>query len=131
MGRLGVGPFANEDAFNERLIETTARFDRRVIFPDAETRSRLRGDHAIVFTHGDIAPRNIIVRGDTVVALLDWEQAGWYPEHWEMVKAMWCPPISQPSRELWTEAVKDMFDKDYEEEWQVERDLSSRIVGPL
>ncbi len=122
-----VGPFANEDAFNDRLLETTAIYDKRATLP--EFRSHLRGDHAIVFTHGDIAPRNIIVDGDTIVALLDWEHAGWYPEHWEMVKAMWCPPYSKPSRDLWVEAVKNLFDKDYEAEWQVDLALSEYIVG--
>lgn len=122
-----VGPFPDEAAFNDRLIQTSAYYDERVTLPDF--RSRLRADHAIVFTHGDIAPRNIIVEGDTIVALLDWEQAGWCPEHWEWVKAMWCPPSPQPAGDLWLEAVKGMFDKNYEAEWQVDRDLSERIVG--
>ncbi|EIW61308.1 kinase-like protein [Trametes versicolor FP-101664 SS1] len=122
-----VGPFVNENAFNDRLLETTAIYDKRATLP--EYRSRLRGDHVIVFTHGDIAPRNIMVDGDTIVALIDWEQSGWCPEHWEMVKAMWCPPYTKLSRDLWVEAVKDLFDKDYEAEWQVERDLSEYIVG--
>lgn len=126
-GRGPVGPFPNEDAFNERLIETTATYDERATLP--EFRSRLRTDHAIVFTHGDIAPRNILVDGDTIVALLDWEQAGWYPEHWEFVKAIWCPPSPKSSGDLWLEAVEELFDENYESEWQIERYLSEHIVG--
>lgn len=38
-------------------------------------------------TNGDLNPRNILVRGTEVVAILDWSQAGFYPEHWEFVKA--------------------------------------------
>ena len=43
--------------------------------------------HDIVFTHGDFRPANIIVKGSLVTAIIDWELAGWYPEHWEFVKA--------------------------------------------
>lgn len=42
----------------------------------------------LVFTHGDLAPRNILVNNEGhVSAVLDWEYAGWYPEWWESVKA--------------------------------------------
>ena len=47
--------------------------------------------HAIVLTHGDMSPRNIIVQGTKVVALLDWEMAGYYPEYWEYTKALYRP----------------------------------------
>lgn len=47
--------------------------------------SQLGADYPIVFTHGDIAARNIIIRDGRVVALLDWEFAGFYPEYWEYV----------------------------------------------
>ena len=47
---------------------------------------RLGTCHRVVFTHGDLAPRNIIVRDGKIVGLLDWEDAGWYPECWEYVK---------------------------------------------
>ncbi|CAK5265413.1 unnamed protein product, partial [Mycena citricolor] len=35
------------------------------------------------FAHCDIAPRNILVKGNRIVAIVDWEMAGWYPEYWE------------------------------------------------
>ncbi|OAA37005.1 Protein kinase-like domain protein [Metarhizium rileyi] len=46
----------------------------------------------IVFTHGDIRPANIMVKQNnngtwTVVAIIDWESSGFYPEYWEAVKA--------------------------------------------
>ena len=43
-------------------------------------------DHRIVFTHGDLTSRDIIVKEGRIQALLDWEYAGWYPEFWEFVK---------------------------------------------
>ncbi|CAD0108010.1 unnamed protein product [Aureobasidium uvarum] len=36
-----------------------------------------------VFTHADLNPCNILVRGDKIVAIIDWEFAGWYPHYWE------------------------------------------------
>lgn len=55
-------------------------------------RSLLRNDHRIVLTHGDFHPRNIMVtenehHGVVVSGIIDWEMGGWYPEHWESVKA--------------------------------------------
>lgn len=41
-----------------------------------------------MFAHGDLAPRNILVdEHGHVTAILDWENAGWYPEYWEHVRA--------------------------------------------
>lgn len=50
----------------------------------------------IVFTHGDLRRANIMVRRDgdnnnhgkwSVVAIVDWEASGFYPEYWECIKA--------------------------------------------
>lgn len=48
-------------------------------------------NHVIVMTHGDFSPRNIIVQGSKVVAIVDWEMSGYYPEYWEYVKALYRP----------------------------------------
>jgi aminoglycoside phosphotransferase (APT) family kinase protein len=45
--------------------------------------------HGIVFTHADFRPANIIINNSHVVGIIDWELAGWYPEHWEFVKAFY------------------------------------------
>lgn len=42
-----------------------------------------------VFTHGDIRPGNILVNKQSqVVGLLDWENAGFYPDYWEYAMTM-------------------------------------------
>ncbi|KAB8210130.1 kinase-like domain-containing protein [Aspergillus parasiticus] len=47
-----------------------------------------RSDRA-VFTHGDIAPRNIMVDENTnITGIIDWEYAGWYPDHWEYAQIL-------------------------------------------
>ncbi|KAK3077698.1 hypothetical protein LTS18_009541 [Coniosporium uncinatum] len=39
------------------------------------------------FTHGDLSSLNVLVNGDQVTAIIDWETAGWYPEYWEYTTA--------------------------------------------
>jgi len=34
-------------------------------------------------THGDLSFRNIIVQGEKLTGIVDWETAGWYPDYWE------------------------------------------------
>ncbi|KAI2039405.1 hypothetical protein LOZ02_002163 [Ophidiomyces ophidiicola] len=42
-----------------------------------------------VYTHGDIAPRNIMVDEKYQISgVLDWEFSGWYPEYWEYAQIM-------------------------------------------
>ncbi|KAH7011273.1 kinase-like domain-containing protein [Ilyonectria destructans] len=51
---------------------------------------QLLPDAAVVFTHADLHPSNIIVSSEPpyrVTALIDWEQSGWYPDYWEFCKA--------------------------------------------
>jgi serine/threonine protein kinase len=40
-----------------------------------------------VFTHADLNPANILVHGQEVVAIIDWEFSGWYPHYWEYTSA--------------------------------------------
>jgi hypothetical protein len=42
--------------------------------------------YGIMFTHADIAPRNIRVRGDKITGVIDWGFAGWYPEYRECTR---------------------------------------------
>jgi hypothetical protein len=42
-----------------------------------------------VFTHADIAPRNIMIDDQNkITGILDWEYAGWYPDYWEYAQIM-------------------------------------------
>jgi hypothetical protein len=40
-----------------------------------------------IFTHGDLSSLNILVEGDEIVGIIDWETAGWYPQYWEYTTA--------------------------------------------
>ena len=79
------GPFADEAGFNEFLlsntISTTPKIYRKML------ENLLSGrKHRIVFTHGDLAPPNIMVNRGQIVGIIDWDNAGWYPEYWEYVQ---------------------------------------------
>jgi thiamine kinase-like enzyme len=45
-------------------------------------------DHAPVFTHGYLQRKNILVRKDGTVVMIDWEAAGWFPSFWEYAMAL-------------------------------------------
>ncbi|CAI7644873.1 unnamed protein product [Penicillium glandicola] len=80
------GPFDTEQEFNEFILGDVVK-----IAPDLlrhYAKFALYDNHDIVFTHSDFAPRNILVEGGRVTAILDWEYAGWYPAHWEYCQAL-------------------------------------------
>lgn len=68
-----------------------------------------------VFTHGDLNPFNILVRGDQVVAITDWESAGWYPHYWEYTSA-WCGSLI---RQSWQDTIAKSLEP-YPEELRME-----------
>jgi len=45
--------------------------------------------HKIVFTHSDVAPSNILVNEGYVVGIVDWQDAGLYPEYWGYATAVY------------------------------------------
>jgi thiamine kinase-like enzyme len=72
----------------------------------------------VYFTHGDLTLGNIMVAGDPgskdIVGIIDWEQAGWYPEYWEYCKLLYGVEYSHEWRaEGWAEQVMAAFP----EEW--------------
>ena len=122
-----VGPFSSEDAFDDFLIDVADRWiDKRLT---VGTRRKMRNDHRIVFTHGDLAPRNILLKEGKVVALIDWEESGWMPEHWEFIKAMWCTGLEGDA--TWDEAIFGFLTREYEADWKVDRELSDYMEGAI
>lgn len=83
MPRSG-GPFKTMPELHNWLVRPPRRLQSESIYWHQIT-TQLGAEYPIVFTHGDIAARNILVSGGKVVALLDWEFAGWYPAYWEYV----------------------------------------------
>ncbi|KAL4911752.1 kinase-like protein [Aspergillus aurantiobrunneus] len=83
---LRFGPFPNVQRFH-RYLRDDMEFNPGL---DSEIQNLIQQhDRAwpIVFTHGDLSSLNILVRGDDVVGIIDWETAGWYPSYWEYTTA--------------------------------------------
>ena len=77
------------------------------------------------FTHGDLAPRNILVKGDKIVGIIDWECAGWYPEYWEYTS---CYRSNLDCRSFWDLARDKRIMGSYSEELLVDQHLSSVVT---
>lgn len=90
--RVSVKPIHTEIDFNDFLCHHHGRTHGAWI---KMIQSWMRVDHNLVATHGDLHPRHIMVTWDAeeggdlhITSIIDWELAGWYPEHWEFVKAL-------------------------------------------
>ena len=82
-----AGPFVSEHAFTEGLKKALQARSQSTFVKMISRLIDTLPPHDILLTHNDLAPRNILVRDGNVVAILDWELAGFYPEYWEYVKA--------------------------------------------
>ncbi|KAH6621667.1 kinase-like domain-containing protein [Chaetomium sp. MPI-SDFR-AT-0129] len=69
-----------------------------------------------VLTHGDLSCLNILIEGDDVVGIVDWETAGWLPPYWEYT----CAKNVNPMMEFWAEEV-DKFLEPMPHELEMER----------
>ncbi|KAK0186534.1 kinase-like domain-containing protein [Armillaria mellea] len=119
-----TGPFRDEAQLNLQLRRQHPVEDCAAIVAIAHAKS-----HPLVFTHGDLVPRNIMVQGTEVTAILDWECAGWYPAHTEYCMAM--------NWENWNLALEDwrpwirLFVPIYELEAEADRALLSQYFVPV
>ncbi|KAF2729727.1 phosphotransferase family protein [Polyplosphaeria fusca] len=86
----GTGPFPIVREFHDHLSWLWRRI---ALEPEKVTdpwRKSLPDDGPIVFTHSDLHRKNIIITSTTparILSIVDWEQAGWYPDYWEYCKA--------------------------------------------
>lgn len=103
------GPFTDETAFNAFILDLFSLCPNPI---RNGLSARMRSNHSIRFTHGDLSPRNIIVRNGMIQAIVDWEFAGWYPEHYEYVKFFEC----KTSCKDWKNFAPLIFEMAYEDE---------------
>ncbi|KAJ4254487.1 hypothetical protein NW762_010086 [Fusarium torreyae] len=92
------GPLSTIKEFNDWLFAIATRQDPQpgkeiqgLDHPDMY-RDMLPDYGNIYFTHGDLTLGNIMVSGSSnsyaITGIIDWEQAGWYPEYWEYCKLL-------------------------------------------
>ncbi|PWY80248.1 kinase-like protein [Aspergillus sclerotioniger CBS 115572] len=82
--------------------------------------------HQIVFTHADLNPGNILADNGRITGIVDWENAGWFPEYWEYTKAH----FSVRGFQRWLADVIDEVFEGYRDELLVENMLSD-LSGPF
>ncbi|KAK3329875.1 hypothetical protein B0H66DRAFT_634994 [Apodospora peruviana] len=90
--RPSAGPFQSVAEFHDWL-SLQIRTGKEAHWPGKQPweipdpyRDGISDDAAVVFTHADLHPSNIIVSSGSpckLVALIDWRQSEWYPEYWE------------------------------------------------
>ncbi|KAH9919337.1 kinase-like domain-containing protein [Fomitopsis serialis] len=87
-------PFSSVEPFVDHYINHVLISQGRPLPDEPDPyRDHLPNDVPILFTHGDLHPRNIMVSrpGDSspprVLAIVDWHQSGWCPAYWEYCKA--------------------------------------------
>ncbi|KAI5800039.1 kinase-like domain-containing protein [Geopyxis carbonaria] len=117
------GPFDNVQDFHRHLREGYE--GRNEDPPDVRRLVEWHNQSCAkpTFTHGDLNTMNIIVRGDEVVGIIDWETAGWWPDYWEYTSAWHVNPYD----EFWREEV-DKFVEPKVEELDIEK-LRRKFFG--
>lgn len=91
-GSLRHGPFGTIQDFHRHLrmgMEFDPTFDSEV---QDMMKQQDNNTWPLKFTHGDLSSLNILVRDDTVVGIIDWETAGWFPAHWKYTSACQANP---------------------------------------
>ncbi|KAK1988416.1 serine/threonine protein kinase [Colletotrichum cereale] len=84
------GPFATVRDFHKELVngaDLEVRYETQLPDLDELLHFYLQANNKPVFTHGDLSSLNILIRGDEVVGIIDWETAGWMPSYWEYTSA--------------------------------------------
>lgn len=82
------GPYKDEEAFRAGIAQSLRACDANAFTQTVVNMvNAMPKSKRTVLTHGDLAPRNILVRDGNVVAIVDWEMSGFYPEYWEYAKA--------------------------------------------
>ena len=75
-------PIETDEELRARIYERYLHFNGGS-YPE-NLRDRLPRSSTSTFTHGDLCPRNIMVDSSgRITGVLDWENAGWYPDYWE------------------------------------------------
>ena len=106
------GPFEGEEAFDEWCLGQVqggplvrAKW-RWLLKMEREKRGAAGGDGRFVLTHGDLTPRNIMVQGNVVTGIVDWERSGFFPEYAEYAFAM---VLCHGHEEWWIPVLEELL----------------------
>ena len=105
------GPFETEAQLNEAMVlkylyNTTspqkAEYYRRVL-------PQVLRNHKPIFQHADLQRKNIMIRDDGTLVIIDWETAGWYPSYWEYSLAIFACGRWDDDWHIWVAKILDEY----------------------
>lgn len=106
------GPFPNEEAFDNWCLERVPvgffglahwKWLRWL------EKERHKFSGKFVLTHGDLSPRNIMVKDGKITGIVDWERSGFWPEYAEYAFAMKLCHKFQSSEKWWVPILKEVL----------------------
>nr|POE48870.1 hypothetical protein CFP56_38967 [Quercus suber] len=112
------GPFPSIQLFNDWVLSTATRQIPAPVHVEGLYRDFLPDDGNVYFTHGDLTLGNIIISSNPssprrIESIIDWEQAGWYPEYWEYFKLLYGVQYTHEWREAgWVDRIMKPFDNE-------------------
>ncbi|KAK8106822.1 uncharacterized protein PG998_008835, partial [Apiospora kogelbergensis] len=111
-----AGPFSSVAEFHDWLSWMLVK-DKGQHWPGIDPkdipdpyRQGLPDDSPVVFTRADLHPSNIMVSAEyphRIVAIIDWQQSGWYPDYWGLCKAEY---TAEPRSKWVTEYIPRFVD---------------------
>ncbi|KAF4169708.1 hypothetical protein CNMCM6936_006867 [Aspergillus lentulus] len=123
------GPFATVKEFHDWFtFLCRRRMPDPYSVPIEPYRYELPDDCAIKFTHGDLHRSNIVIsssRPYRTLAIVDWEQSGWFPAYWEARKAQYTAWMTEEWTTTYLPIILDMY-ADTLESW----DYYTISIGP-
>jgi serine/threonine protein kinase len=119
VGLRPFGPFQSHDDFHSFLRGSSPLEVYETVGGCEKFIHSHRQRYTTKFSHGDLAPRNVLVKRDgTITGLIDWDSAGWFPEYWEYTKANFTPYAPND----WVERIGEIVGN-YDEQLYGERQL--------
>ncbi|OTA99099.1 hypothetical protein M426DRAFT_68456 [Hypoxylon sp. CI-4A] len=114
-----AGPFPDVKAFHDALSAEAIPNLPGLENPSEPYRGLLPNMAKVYFTHGDLNRKNIIVSDAPgprkIAAVVDWEQAGWYPEYWEYCKLLISESYAEEWRDAgWADKVMTIYEDEFE-----------------
>lgn len=106
------GPFPSEEAFDNWCVERVPggffglshkKWPRRL------EKERRKSSEKFVPTHGDLSPRNIMVKDGKITGIVDWERSGFFPEYAEYAFAMKLCHKFQANEKWWVPILKEVL----------------------
>ncbi|KAG8414378.1 hypothetical protein J3459_014802 [Metarhizium acridum] len=87
----GYGLYQTEQEFNEDMVKAMKDSKSGFARWRCSVWLSIMKDDDIALAHSDFDPRNILVQGDKVTAILNWEMSGYYSTSWEYGNALLRP----------------------------------------